>query len=85
MPSLLGPEAKLPRFGSAVWILSLLASLLAAAPARAQHDWRTDWEVAEGFAISMDTDDYRWPTALAFIPSPGPDPKDPLYFVTELK
>ncbi len=85
MLSLIGPEARQPRFGCAGWILFLLASLLPAAPARAQHDWRSDWGVEKGFAISIDTDDYRLPTALAFVPSPGPDPKDPLYFVTELK
>lgn len=48
-------------------------------------DWRTDWAVPEGFALGIDTEGYHFPTAIAFIPNPGPDPKDPLYFVTELR
>src|SRR5215216_1759666 len=48
-------------------------------------DWRTDWAVPEGFGIQIDTEGYHFPTAIAFVPEPGPDPKDPLYFVTELR
>ena len=28
--------------------------------------------------------DYRLPVNIAFVPDPGPNPDDPLYFVTEL-
>jgi glucose/arabinose dehydrogenase len=48
-------------------------------------DWRSDWAVAEGFTIVEDTTGYHFPSAIAFVPQPGPDPKDPLYFVTELR
>ncbi len=48
-------------------------------------DWRTNWAVSEGFALSIDTEGYNFPTAIAFVPEPGPAPKDPLYFVTELR
>lgn len=48
-------------------------------------DWRSDWAVAEGFALSIDTEGYHLPTAIAFVPQPGSGPKDPLYFITELR
>jgi hypothetical protein len=44
-----------------------------------------DWAVPEGFSISIDPQGYHYPTAIAFVPDPGDDPKDPLYFVTELR
>ena len=47
-------------------------------------DWKSDWAVEKGFDITVDAQGLRFPTALAFIPNPGPAPKDPLYFVTEL-
>ena len=50
-----------------------------------EFDWRADWAVPEGFALQIDTEGYQFPTAIAFVPEPGPDPKDPLYFVTELR
>jgi glucose/arabinose dehydrogenase len=49
------------------------------------YDWRKDWAVPEGFALNIDTDGYQFPTAIAFVPEPGPGPKDPLYFITELR
>ena len=48
-------------------------------------DWQSDWAVAEGFSISPDSDGYSFPTAIVFVPEPGPNPGDPLYFVTELR
>ena len=50
-----------------------------------EFDWRADWAVPEGFALQIDTEGYQFPTAIAFVPEPGPDPEDPLYFVTELR
>jgi hypothetical protein len=47
--------------------------------------WFGDWGVEEGFAISVDTEGYSLPSAIAFVPEPGDGPKDPLYFVTELR
>ncbi|MGH8502577.1 MAG: PQQ-dependent sugar dehydrogenase [Gammaproteobacteria bacterium] len=51
----------------------------------APSDWVEQWAVPEGFSISIDTEGYHYPTAIAFVPNPGQDPKDPLYFVTELR
>lgn len=48
-------------------------------------DWRTDWGVKEGFTIEIDTEGYRFPSAIVFVPSPGTAPDDPLYFVTEVR
>ena len=47
-------------------------------------DWRKDWSIEEGFALEIDSEGYDFPTAIAFVPNPGPNPDDPLYFVTEL-
>jgi hypothetical protein len=47
--------------------------------------WRRDWELEEGFALDIDSEGYRFPTSIVFVPEPGPGPKDPLYFVTELR
>ena len=48
-------------------------------------EWKRDWGVAPGFSISSDTEGYAFPSAIAFVPDPGPGPKDPLYFVTEIR
>jgi glucose/arabinose dehydrogenase/mono/diheme cytochrome c family protein len=48
-------------------------------------DWRTEWAVDGGFALRTDTEGYEYPSAIAFVPNPGSRPKDPLYFVTELR
>ena len=47
--------------------------------------WREDWIIRENFSLEMDTSGYNLPTSIAFIPNPGNKPKDPLYFVTELR
>lgn len=69
--------------------LILAVVLAASAPGvRAEpvvFDWRTEWQVADGFSISRDSDGYELPTAIAFVPDPGPGPKDPLYFVCEIR
>lgn len=49
------------------------------------NDWKSDWAVEDNFNISIDTEGYRFPTSIAFVPHPGVNPKDPLYFVTELR
>ena len=43
------------------------------------------WAVAEGFTVEADAGGFVLPTAIAFVPEPGPGPSDPLYFVTELR
>ena len=49
-----------------------------------QNPVTDDWEVLPGFALEVDTHGYELPTSIAFVPSPGSRPTDPLYFVTEL-
>jgi len=51
----------------------------------APFDWRSGWGLEEEFSLSIDTEGYQYPSAIAFVPEPGADPKDPLYFVTELR
>ncbi len=85
---------KLLRFPFLLVYLLFLALLLGvAAPVvedqseeqTGEPPWAPNWGVPEGFSITMDTDGYDLPSAIAFIPEPGPGPKDPLYFVTELR
>jgi hypothetical protein len=47
-------------------------------------DWRSDWAVRRGYSVSRDASGFTLPTAIAFVPTPGKGPKDPLYFVAEL-
>ena len=68
----------------AIVVVSILG-LVHTPIARADDEWKTDWRVAPGFSITSDTTGYRFPTAIAFVPQPGPGPKDPLYFVTEIR
>ncbi len=63
------------------WFLCA-ATLLTAARAA---DWRADYAVPSGFRIQRDSTGFDLPSAIAFVPHPGPGPKDPLYFVTELR
>jgi len=62
--------------------LSLPTALAAQEPAGG--DYRSDWALADGFTIRRDAQGFRFPTSIAFVARPGPDPKDPLYFVAEL-
>jgi glucose/arabinose dehydrogenase len=67
-------------------VVAIAALSLLEAPAAAQeHDWRSDWAVRESFAVLEDSSGFSIPTAIAVVPEPGDGPKDPLYFVTELR
>jgi hypothetical protein len=57
----------------------------AASAEEAVPAWQSSWSLDAGFTLSLDTEGYRLPTALAFVPSPGPNPDDPLYYVVELR
>jgi glucose/arabinose dehydrogenase len=76
---------------AAVLALSLVALYVLALVRRgddtepAVRGWRSDWAVEDGFSLKIDTEGYSRPSAIAFVPSPGGGPKDPLYFVTELR
>lgn len=37
-----------------------------------------------GYVVEVVGNDYRLPVNIAFVPNPGPNPDDPLYYVTEL-
>lgn len=66
------------------WMAISLASCNAPRTPVPPFDWRTDWAIETGFSIQRDINGLQFPTAIAFVPNPGPDPKDPLYFVTEI-
>ena len=67
----------------------LLATAVFAAPtpvlAQQGFEWQSNWSVRRRYSLEIDTSGYELPTAIAFVPQPGPGPKDPLYFVTELR
>ncbi len=69
-------------------LLILLSGNLNISQVQAQispSDWQKDWEVAPGWSISLDSDGFELPTGIAFVPNPGEEPKDPLYYVIELR
>jgi len=73
-------------FSSILLVAGVLLTGFATRTANAQEDaWKKNWQVEEGFSIEIDTEGYDFPSAIAFVPNPGDDPKDPLYFVTELR
>jgi hypothetical protein len=65
--------------------LLLLFCLGGNGSAEAQEEWRSDWIVEAGFALTIDSDGFELPSAIAFVREPGREPQDPLYFVTELR
>lgn len=82
-----------PLLSGAIFV-ALLAALVVGGVANGQgtqpqgeaaFDWRSDWTIADGYTIVKDTTGYSLPSTIAFVPNPGPNPKDPLYFVTELR
>ncbi|MDH5506450.1 MAG: PQQ-dependent sugar dehydrogenase [Anaerolineae bacterium] len=71
-------------------LIAVFATVLTPSPAAGYQQgsaeaWKKEWGVPPGFLLSIDTDGYEFPSAIAFIPNPGDGPKDPLYFVTELR
>ena len=64
---------------------ALLGAAIAAAPAPVRgQDPAADWAVLPGFRLDVAASGLRYPTAIAFVPRPGYQPSDPLYFVAEL-
>lgn len=49
------------------------------------EDTDFSWQVAQGYELSEDATGFEGPVSIAFLNRPGPDPKSPLYFVTELR
>jgi len=62
-----------------------MAVTAAGALAQSEYDWRSDWEVASGLTMEIDSQGFSFPTQTAFVPNPGTQANDPLYFVVELK
>jgi hypothetical protein len=42
------------------------------------------WAPASGFVVDVIAGGFRLPTNIAFVPNPGPNPGDPLFYITEL-
>ncbi|MCC6322249.1 MAG: PQQ-dependent sugar dehydrogenase [Phycisphaerales bacterium] len=59
----------------------MAAILAGAGVARAQP---INWTVAPDFRIERVQSGLRLPVNIAFVPNPGPDPTDPLYYIVEL-
>lgn len=76
----------MPLVASSVFFAVLATLLVAQAQSPGDDlEWQKDWALQRGFNIEIDSQGFQFPTSIAFVPNPGPDPKDPLYFVTELK
>lgn len=45
----------------------------------------SDWDAIKDHTIKLDTKGWEFPTSIKFIKNPGKGPKDPLYYVTELR
>lgn len=73
------------RVGLAAALCLLVATSVGASPARSSGDYRDDWALPRGFSLEVDAEGFELPTAIAFVRHPGPGPKDPLYFVAELR
>lgn len=80
------PRNTLPRriAGLAVCTLLLLPAFPDPAAAQTDSTRLHDWETQPGFRLDVHARGFLLPTSIAFVPEPGPDPADPLYFVTEL-
>ncbi|HSC34731.1 MAG TPA: PQQ-dependent sugar dehydrogenase [Thermodesulfobacteriota bacterium] len=63
----------------------VLAAFYHPSTADESNDWRSEWSLDDNFDISIDTEGYSLPSAIAFVTDPGKDPKAPLYFVLELR
>ena len=69
----------------AVLLLAQVPPAVAQGVPPADADWRADWELADGLTMQIDTAGYSFPSHIVFVPDPGSDPRDALYFVVELK
>jgi hypothetical protein len=66
-------------------LLTVLSFCPPSSKAEESGGWKKDWALEKGFNIGIDTEGYHFPSAIAFVPSPGKGPKDPFYFVLELR
>jgi glucose/arabinose dehydrogenase len=73
------------RAGVFIFLLLLLQFRPLSLWADESNDWKSEWSLDNNFDISIDTEGYSLPSGIAFVPDPGKGPKDPLYFVLELR
>lgn len=66
-------------------MFAVCACAAASSETFADDSWKAAWEVRDGFKMEIDTEGFELPSSIAFVPNPGDGPKDPLYFVTELR
>ena len=73
-------------------LLTIAANLAAVALAypmltlaQESSNWKKDWAVQPGFALEVAVEGLNFPTSIAFVPAPGPDPKDAAFYITELQ
>jgi len=71
--------------GLVILAVALITGLNGCAQAQEEFDWRSNWALKSGFNAIQDARGFQFPTSLAFVPNPGSGPKDPLYFVAEIR
>lgn len=73
--------------GLVILTTAIVTGFLGGTRAKAQidFDWRSNWALQSGFNAVQDARGFQFPTSIAFVPNPGNMPKDPLYFVAEIR
>lgn len=66
-------------------ITGMVALLIFLLPLSALAQRPADWVAIKDHAIEVETLGWEFPVEIAFVPEPGNQPKDPLYYVTELR
>lgn len=72
-------------FPAPLLALAMLAALMPAPLAAQTSANLGHFAVRPGYALSVDSHGFSLPTSIAFVPTPGEAPGDPLYFVAELR
>ena len=85
------PQLNLDAGESAYLWVSLNGSTYEAEEAQTSPEFATlvrgapvPWTVAPGYRIEVVASGFQLPVNMAFVPNPGPNPSDPLYYVNEL-
>jgi len=86
------PALSIPPAGNEQFWVSVAGSTYFATPEQIQPDFSSlargspiPWSVIQpGFKVEIAATGFLLPVNIAFVPNPGNDPSDPLYYVTEL-
>lgn len=86
------PAITLPAGAQASWWITSEGASYVGQPGQTEPDFSTParlpfgaWvPIADGFAVDEVASGFQLPVDIAFVPEPGPDPSDPLFYVTEL-